>query len=212
MTDSSSPALISYAESAIVEDDTLLAARTRAAELGTNPVSPSVGALLALLARATDARAVVEIGTGTGVSGLWLLNGMAPDGVLTTIDPEPEHHRAARRSFAGGDIPAGRTRLINGTPTEVLPRLTDASYDLVFVDGPLIDHPRYVREAIRMLRPGGVVVVHNATADGAVGDPGRNDPVTAAAREAAMIIADDEQLLPVVIPLGAGVLAAAKAR
>ena len=46
----------------------------------------------------------------------------------------------------------------------------------------------------------------------AVGDPGRNDPVTAAAREAAMIIADDEQLLPVVIPLGAGVLAAAKAR
>ena len=92
MTDSSSPALISYAESAIVEDDALLAARTRAAELGTNPVSPSVGALLALLARATDARAVVEIGTGTGVSGLWLLNGMAPDGVLTTIDPEPEHH------------------------------------------------------------------------------------------------------------------------
>ena len=99
MTDSSSPALISYAESAIVEDDALLAARTRAAELGTNPVSPSVGALLALLARATDARAVVEIGTGTGVSGLWLLNGMAPDGVLTTIDPEPEHHRAARRSL-----------------------------------------------------------------------------------------------------------------
>ncbi|MFW0784267.1 O-methyltransferase [Gordonia sp. CPCC 206044] len=210
MTDSS--ALIDYAESAIVEDDALVAARARAEELGATAVSPAVGALLALLARSCDAHAVAEIGTGAGVSGLWLLAGMAADGVLTTIDPEPEHHRAARQSFAAADIAPGRTRLINGTPTEVLPRLSDSTYDLVFVDGPLIHHPRNVAEAVRMLRPGGVVVVHNATADGAVADPTRTDPPAAAAREAAMLIADDERLLPVVIPLGAGVLAAAKAR
>lgn len=204
-------ALIAYAESAIVEDDALAAARSRAEELGAAAVAPSVGALLALLARACQAKAVVEIGTGAGVSGLWLLNGMAEDGILTTIDPEPEHHRAARQSFAGADIATGRTRLINGRPREVLPRLSDNSYDLVFVDGPLIDHPQHVREAIRMLRPGGVVVVHNATADGAVADPSRTDPTAIAAREAALLIADDDQLLPVVIPLGTGVLAAAKA-
>ncbi|AZG44804.1 O-methyltransferase [Gordonia insulae] len=208
----SANALIDYAESAIVEDDALVAARGRAEELGAAAVAPAVGALLALLARSCDAHAVVEIGTGAGVSGLWLLNGMAADGVLTTIDPEPEHHRAARQSFASAEIAPGRTRLINGTPREVLPRLADASYDLVFVDGPLIDHPRHVTEAVRMLRPGGVVVVHNATADGAVADPTRTDPPAAAAREAALLIADDERLLPVVIPLGAGVLAAAKAR
>lgn len=211
-TPSTRPDLIAYAESAIVEDDAVIAARARAEELGATPVSPAVGALLALLARAADARAVVEIGTGTGVSGLWLLNGMSADGVLTTIDPEPEHHRAARASFAGADIAPGRTRLINGTPVEVLPRLSEASYDLVFVDGPLLDLPRFVREAVRMLRPGGVVVVHNATAHGTVGDPARTEPPTAAAREAALLIADDEQLLPVVIPLGPGVLAAAKIR
>ncbi|MEE3848761.1 O-methyltransferase [Gordonia sp. LSe1-13] len=211
-TASPGSALIDYAESAIVEDDALLAARVRADELGAAAVAPAVGALLALLARTCDAHAVVEIGTGVGVSGLWLLNGMAADGVLTTIDPEPEHHRAARQSFAGADIAPGRTRLINGTPRDVLPRLADESYDLVFVDGPLIDHPRHVTEAIRMLRPGGVVVVHNATADGAVADPARTDPPVAAAREAALLIADDERLLPVVIPLGAGVLAATKAR
>ncbi|MDL9937078.1 O-methyltransferase [Gordonia sp. ABSL1-1] len=212
MTESTPAALIAYAESAIVEDDALIAARARATELGAEAVSPAVGALLALLARATDARAVVEIGTGTGVSGLWLLGGMATDGVLTTIDPEPEHHRAARASFAAADIPPGRTRLINGAPAEVLPRLTDESYDLVFVDGPRIDLPRFVGEAIRMLRPGGIVVVHNATANGAVGDPERTDPITTAARDAALLIADDDRLLPVVIPLGEGVLAAAKAR
>ncbi|MYR06138.1 methyltransferase domain-containing protein [Gordonia sp. SID5947] len=210
---STSPsALIDYAESAIVEDDAVTSARTRADELGASAVAPAVGALLALLARSCDAHSVVEIGTGAGVSGLWLLNGMATDGVLTTIDPEPEHHRAARQSFVGADIAPGRTRLINGTPTEVLPRLADESYDLVFVDGPLIDHPRHVVEAVRILRPGGVVVVHNATAGGAVADPTRTDPPAAAAREAALLIADDERLLPVVIPLGAGVLAAAKAR
>lgn len=213
MTDSRrDAALIDYAESAIVEDDALAAARSRAAELGTTPVSPAVGALLAVLARSCDAHAVAEIGTGTGVSGLWLLGGMAADGVLTTIDPEREHHRAARASFAGADIAPSRTRLINGTPREVLPRLSDETYDMVFIDGPALDLPRFVGEAVRMLRPGGVVAIHDATAQGAVGDPSRTDPVTSAAREAALAIADDDQLLPVVIPLGGGVLVAAKSR
>ncbi|GAA1481825.1 O-methyltransferase [Gordonia sinesedis] len=204
--------LIDYAESAIVEDDALAAARSRAEELGTEPVSAAVGALLAMLARACNAHAVAEIGTGTGVSGLWLLGGMAADGVLTTIDPEREHHRAARASFAGADIAPSRTRLINGTPREVLPRLSDESYDMVFIDAPTLDLPRFVSEAIRMLRPGGMLVIHDATASGAVGDPSRTDPATTAAREAALAIADDDRLLPVVIPLGGGVLAAAKAR
>lgn len=205
-------ALIDYAESAIIEDDALVTARARSAELGAEPVSPAVGALLAVLARLVDARSVAEIGTGTGVSGLWLLAGMAADGVLTTIDPELEHHRAARESFAGADIAPGRTRLINGAPREVLPRLSDNSYDLVFIDGPRLDLPRFVTEAIRMLRGGGALVIHDAAAQGALGDPTRTDPLTGAAREAAMIVADDDRLLPVMIPLGPGVLAAAKAR
>lgn len=204
--------LVDYAETAIVEDDALAAARARADELGTSPVNASVGALLAMLARARGASAVAEIGTGTGVSGLWLLSGMMNEGVLTTIDPDSEHQRAARASFAGADIAPSRTRLINGTPRDVLPRLSDESYDMVFVDAPLIDLPVFVTEAVRMLRPGGLVVVHDAAAGGAVADPHRRDPVTVAAREAALLIAEDDQLLPAFIPLGAGILAAAKAR
>ncbi|NEE35265.1 methyltransferase, partial [Streptomyces sp. SID7982] len=63
-------------------------ARERARELGLRPVSPGTGAALRLLAAAADAKAVAEIGTGTGVSGIYLLHGMRPDGVLTTVDPE----------------------------------------------------------------------------------------------------------------------------
>ncbi|MGZ8179343.1 O-methyltransferase [Williamsia sp. SKLECPSW1] len=203
--------LSAYAESAIAEDAALLAARERAVELGAHSVSPAVGATLCLLARLVDARSVVEIGTGAGVSGLWLLGGMRPDGVLTTIDPDTEHQRAARSAFTAAGITGSRTRLINGRAADVLTKLADDSYDVVFVDGPVIDQPLYVTEGLRLLRSGGLLLVHNATADGRIADPSQTDPETAAARQAALQISENDGLLPVVIPLGRGLLAAARA-
>lgn len=202
--------LAAYAESAIAEDDALVAARERAVEIGARAVSPAVGAALCLLARLADARAVVEIGTGAGVSGLWLLGGMRSDGVLTTIDPDADHHRAARAAFTAAGIAGSRTRLITGRAGEVLPRLADASYDIVFVDGPVIDQPRYISEALRLLRGGGLLLVHDVTADGRIADPAQTDPETAAARQAALIVSEDDGLIPVVIPLGRGLLAAVR--
>ncbi|MFT3714706.1 MAG: O-methyltransferase [Gordonia sp. (in: high G+C Gram-positive bacteria)] len=204
--------LAAYADAAIVEDDALRAARTRADELGAPSVSPATGALLSLFTRISDAKHVVEIGTGGGVSGLWLLAGMPSDGVLTTIDPESEHHRAAKQAFADAGIPASRTRMITGSPADVLTRLADASYDVVFVDGTLLNYPSYVTEAVRILRPGGVVVLNNASADGTIADRDSTDARTLAAREAAGIIAGNDDLIPAVVPVGSGLLAAAKAR
>lgn len=204
--------LNAYAESAIIEDEAMTAARMRGEELGARAVSPATGALLSLLARTGNAEHVVEIGTGVGVSSLWLLAGMPSTGVLTTIDPESEHHRAARETFADAGIAPGRTRLINGAPTDVLTRLADESYDLVFVDGLPLSYPAFVTEAVRILRPGGLLVVNNASADGTIDDRDSADPRTLAAREAAMIVADDDRFLPAVIPVGTGLLAAAKGR
>lgn len=206
------PAVLSrYAEAAIVEDEALRLARERSDELGAPTITPAVGATLSLLARLVNAKAVVEVGTGAGISGLWLLNGMRSEGVLTTIDSEGEHHRAAKLAFTTAGIGPSRTRLINGRAAEVLPRLSDAGYDLVFIDGPVTDQPRFVAEGLRLLRDGGVLVIHNASADGTVADPANSDAAALAAREAALLIADDDSLLPVVIPLGRGLLAAAKA-
>ena len=169
-----------------------------------------MGALLSVLARVSGGRAVVEVGTGAGVSGLWLLSGMRDDGVLTTIDVEPEHQRLAKQSFTEAGVGPGRTRLIAGRAQEVLTRLADESYDLVFVDAAPADQPDFVVEGVRLLRPGGVIVLHHAALDGRAGDPAANDLEVAAVREAARLIAEDERLTPVLVPLGDGILMAAR--
>ena len=108
---------------------------------------------MSLLTKLSGGKAVAEVGTGAGVSGLWLLSGMSDDGVLTTIDIEPEYLRLAKQAFSEAGIGPSRTRLISGRAQEVLTRLADESYDLVFIDADPIDQPDYVVEGVRLLRP-----------------------------------------------------------
>lgn len=197
-----------YAESFGVEDEALAAARGSSEEFGCEAVTPAAGNALRFLAAALDARAVVEVGTGAGVSGLWLLAGMRADGILTSVDTEAEHQRAARQSFRDAGIAAVRTRLINGAALEVLPRLTDGAYDLVLVDGPKNQYQACLAEALRLLRPGGVVVFAGALGRGRIGEASARDPETVALREVVKAVREHEQLVVVMIPLGEGLLAA----
>ncbi len=201
-----------YVESFVTEDEILAAARERGQELGCAPISAVGGAALRFLASALAARAVVEIGTGAGTSGLHLLRGMAPDGVLTSIDVEPEHQRTARQAFAEAGFPPSRYRLIMGQALDVLPRLTDGGYDLVFVDAAKPEYPRYLQTGVRLLRPGGVIAFDNAlpngTCNGTVADPTVRDPASAALRELATTIRANKTLLPLMLPLDNGLLLA----
>ena len=147
----------------MVEDEPLLTARANAADLGgTVPVAPAVGAALRFLAAAIGARAVVEIGTGCGSSGIWLLRGMRPGAVLTSVDTEPEYHRLARKSFAQAGFATNQARLILGRALDVLPRLSDGAYDLVFCDADQAHYPDYLTAGLRLLRVGGIVVFNDA--------------------------------------------------
>jgi predicted O-methyltransferase YrrM len=202
--------MVAHAEGSMSEDQIVAAARERAVDAGAGPVSPAVGALLSVLARLSGGKAVAEVGTGAGVSGLWLLAGMREHGVLTTIDVEPEHQLLAKQAFTEAGIAPSRTRVISGRAQEVLPRLADESYDLVFLDADPIDQPEFVVEGIRLLRPGGAIVVHRAALRGRVADPAAGDAEVAAVREAARLVASDERLTPVLVPLGDGILAAAR--
>jgi predicted O-methyltransferase YrrM len=170
-----------FADEAIIEPDQIARARAHALEIGADPISAPVGAQIAVLAAATAALNIVEIGTGGGVSGLWLLHG-SPRATLTTIDIEPEHLAVARQSFTEAKIPAARARFITGRAADVLPRMNEASYDIVLVDADPDGVIEYVEHGLRLARAGGTVLVPRVLAGGAVADPVRRDATTRAYR------------------------------
>jgi len=198
-------------EGYLSEDEPLLLARRSAAEVGgASPIGPAGGAALRFIAAALAAKTVVEIGTGCGTSGIWLLRGMRKDGVLTSVDVDPEHQRLARKAYTEAGFAANRYRLIGGKATEVLPRLTDGAYDLVFCDADKHEYPSYLSAALRLLRVGGAVAFDNALWGGRVAIPSITDPETSAIREVCDLVRNDERLVPLLMPVGDGLLAAVK--
>jgi predicted O-methyltransferase YrrM len=204
---------LAYAAEYVPEDEPLLAARAYAADLGgTEPVYPAVGATIRFLACAVGAKTVVEIGTGCGSSGIWLLRGMRPGSTLTSVDIEPEYQRMARKAFTQAGFAQNQCRLILGRALDVLPRLSDGAYDMVFCDADVRDYPDYLIAALRLLRPGGVVAFNNALPTGTLptgtlpDDPEVLDGTTDLAHQ----VRGDDRLVPVLVPLGNGLLAAVK--
>lgn len=176
---------------------------------GTAPIAASPARVLWYLTAVLRAKSVVEVGTGSGQSAQWLLRGMLPDGVLTSIDLDPDAHRAARAALSDAGIPSGRARLITGLASEVLPRLTEGAYDLVFVDAVKTEYPRFLELGVRLLRPGGSIVFAGLSSDQPNG-PSLRDKESLALLELARMIQADENLIPVALPVGDGLLAVAK--
>ena len=166
-------------------------------------MAPATGAALRFFATAIAARSVVEIGTGCGSSGIWLLRGMRPGGVLTSVDTEPEYHRLARKAFTQAGFATNQARLILGRALDVLPRLSDGAYDLVFCDADQASYPEYLTASLRLLRAGGIMVFNDTLSPG----PG---PAEDGIRELAGIIRIDERLVPLLLPIAGGLLAAIK--
>lgn len=201
---------IAYAEDFISPHPVIESAARRGEELGATPISSGAGATLRMLAAAVQARHVVELGTGAGSSGLWLLQGMPRDGILTTIDSDPECQRAAKDAYAAAGIPSQRARVISGDAASVLGRLTDGAYDLVLVDADEDGYPVYVEAALRLLRPGGVLVLHHMLLNGRVADPAARDETTSTLRDLGKKLRDEEGLVPALLPVGDGLLVAVR--
>jgi predicted O-methyltransferase YrrM len=198
-------ATAAFAEAFVPEDAVQAATRARAVEIGLEPVSPATGAALRLLAATARARTAVEVGTDAGVSGLYLLRGMQPDGVLTSIDPEAEAQRLARAAFTADGVPNARARLINGRALDVMPRLTDGAYDIVFCASDRREYPDLLPQAIRLVRVGGLIVFDGAAR--AV-DATLHDAESGALRRLVELVREDGRLAPAVLPIGTGLLAA----
>lgn len=202
-------AAAAYADRYATESPAQVATRARAVHLSAPPMEPSAGAALAVLAATGGARHVVSIGGG-GIAGLWLLRGMPADGVLTALDGDPEQLRSARRAFTEAGLPHGRTRLIFGTPAEVLPRLSPGAYDLVSCAGAPREYSAHLPALFDLIRPRGVVTFHGLLAGGRIADRAARDPQTVAWRELARAVREDETLTSAVLPAGSGLLVATK--
>jgi predicted O-methyltransferase YrrM len=204
------PTSWAYAEDYTGEDEVVTGARTSAADSGIAPIGPGAAAALSLLAAGVGAKAVVEIGTGTGVSGLALLRGMRTDGTLTTVDIDAENQRLARKTFLDAGVPSNRFRLIAGAGLDVVTRLTDGHYDLVFCDADRRENTAYLHEALRLLRPGGVVAFAGILTGGRVADPAVRDPDTTALRDLIRAVRDNDDLVSALLPTSEGLLVASK--
>ncbi|MDQ4503351.1 O-methyltransferase [Sinomonas sp. ASV322] len=199
-----------YAEGLAVEDTVVARARERSLELGVSPVPPGVGAVLTILAASSKANAVVEVGTGAGVSGVCLLRGLRAGATFTTIDTDVEHLKAARQAFTEAGIPASRVRTIPGRAGAVLPRLNDAAYDLVFIDADKAGTPSYADEGVRLLRPGGLLVINDALDRDRVANPAHRGPAAVALRALHRRLLEDERLDAALLPTGEGLFLASR--
>jgi predicted O-methyltransferase YrrM len=194
-----------FAEELVTERADIAAAREHALELGVEPVSAATGAQLAVIAAASAAANIIEIGTGVGVSGLWLLTG-APGAVLTSIDTESDLQQSAKRAFLAAGVTAGRLRLITGRAGDVLPRMNERSYDIVFVDADPQSVLEYVEHGIRLVRTGGTVLVAHALWRGDVADPANRDDAVVVFRSLLAEVAESKAVISALSPVGDGLL------
>jgi predicted O-methyltransferase YrrM len=179
-----------FSEQFAHEDYFMQQARSNGLEIAAPDPSAGVGNFLKFATKLVNSKSVVEIGTGSGVGGLWLLQGMPADGVLTTIDSEREHSKIARNIFEEAGIASTKYRIITGKLIEVVGKLADNSY--------------------RLLKSNGLLIIDQVLSGGKVADSTQRDPESISRRDVIKVIKEDERWLATVIPIGAGLLVANK--
>ena len=187
------------------EDDALRAALTagREADMPAIQISPLQGRLLQVLATACGARKILEIGALAGYSSIWLARALPSDGGrLISLEMSEKHAVVARASLSRAGL-SDRAEVRVGSAIEALPALTDeAPFDLVFIDADKPGYPAYLEWALKLTRPGSIIVADNCIRGGApLREPTSDDPSTQAIGDYDRRVASDPRLLSVAFPM-----------
>jgi predicted O-methyltransferase YrrM len=193
------------------EDELLGALREEADRTGLPPasISPDAGRFLQVLLRALDARRVLEVGTLGGYSAIWMGRALPSDGTLITLERDERHAAFAERYVERAGL-AAVVQVRHGRALDVLPSLDGEEFDLVFLDADRAPLATYFEWALRLVRPGGMIVAHNALLGGRVANAearGDDDDVRAL-RDFNARIADDRRVTSILVPAYDGLLVA----
>lgn len=182
----------------VPEDAALEAALKATGEAGMPAinVSPPQGKLLHLLAKAHGVRSILEIGTLGGYSTIWMGRALPPDGRLITLEIDPKHADIARANIERAGL-GDRVEIRLGTAITTLPQLFESGagpFDLVFIDADKVSTPVYLEWAMKLTRPGSLIIIDNVVRNGAVADPGNSDPNVNGIQQALAALAADERI------------------
>lgn len=201
-------ALRSFIESTSEVSEALTSARAHAEEYGLPVPDESTGQLLSTLAAVssgtTSRPQAVAITPAASVVGLYLLAGMSENGILTCIDPEAEHQASAKQTFRDAGYSSSRGRFLPSRPLDIMGRLANDTYQVIYAEVPALDMPALVKAAWPLLHQHGTLVLANSLLDGTVADSSRTDRDTVAAREADEIARSLEGAAVTRLPYGAG--------
>ena len=201
-------ALRSFIESTSEVSEALTSARAHAEEYGLPVPDESTGQLLSTLAAVssgtTSRPQAVAITPAASVVGLYLLAGMSENGILTCIDPEAEYQASAKQTFRDAGYSSSRGRFLPSRPLDIMGRLANDTYQVIYAEVPALDMPALVKAAWPLLHQHGTLVLANSLLDGTVADSSRTDRDTAAAREADEIARSLEGAAVTRLPYGAG--------
>lgn len=160
-------------------------------------VSAAQGKFLHLLAKGIGAQRILEIGTLGGYSTIWLARALPADGRLVTLELEPAHAKIARENISTAKL-VDRVEIVVGPASESLAWL-DGPFDLIFIDADKPNNVTYMREALRLARPGATIVVDNVVRDGGVLDADSDDPRTVGTRALFDFVHDEPRLSATVV-------------
>lgn len=200
----------SYAEDHVAPSPEVAQARDEAIIADLTPITTGVAATLKVLAKAVGAKHVVEVGTMMGATALTFLEGMDDGGIVTSIDSEADNQLPARGFMTRAGYPSSRFRLIAGAPLDVLPKLRDAAYDIVFINGDKLEYVEYIAGSQRLLRQGGLLIVNDVLWHNKVAEATDESDEAIIIREALEAVTTSEAYTQALLPVGNGLLVAVK--
>jgi len=205
------PELLAYLrEHGLREPPVLAELRAATARLpdAVMQIAPEQGQFMALLLRLMGARRVLEIGTFTGYSTLWLASALPEDGQVVTCDRNREWTDMAKTYWARANL-AQRITLHLGDARQTLQALQDTgetdAFDFAFIDADKVNYNTYYEACLTLVRPGGLIAIDNTLWGGAVADPKATDPDTEAIRRLNRKLRDDQRVEMAMVPIGDGV-------